>query len=353
MMRNTDGVQDPGICEVRRIGFGLLLLGTIAAVALGQTREGRREGDLNPSIDTEAEDLRIMVEALRHRVDEVDQRLIQLRFLQEHGEEIRLEQVLYPNRGGDLTPAYVFHPATGTLSNSGRPGLVLLHGGYHSSLDVEFFQHIVSAVRQGYIVIFPEYRGSRGYGATHYNAQDYGGRDVDDVLAAADYLAGRPEVDGDRLGIVGVSRGGMLALLAIAREPQKFRVAVDIVGLVDLVAYMAYKPEFRRQDMARSSRFNGLPGENLAAYMDASPLNHVDRIETPVLILATTHDEIVPVDLNSRRLIDALKARGKSFESKIYERAPGGHGFFHGDSAEARDAQDRMFSFLNTRLQTE
>lgn len=349
-MRNSGQRQGPGGLATFRLGFGLLVLGTAAAVALGQ---GRREGDLNPSIDTESEDLRVMVEALRHRVDEVDQRLIQLRFLQEHGDAVRLEQMLYPNRDSALTPAYVFRPAGRDQEHAPRPGLVLLHGGYHSSLDVEFFPHIVRAVAEGYIVIFPEYRGSRGYGAAHYDAQDYGGKDVDDVLAAAEYLASRPEVDGERLGIVGVSRGGMLALLAIAKEPRRFRAAVDIVGLVDLVAYMAYKPEFRRQDMARSPRFNGLPGANLAAYMDASPLNHVDKIETPLLVLATTHDEIVPVDLNSGRLVDLLRARGKVFESKIYERAPGGHGFFHGDSPDARDAQDRVYAFLSQRLRAE
>ena len=47
---------------------------------------------------------------------------------------------------------------------------------------------------EGYVLMFPEYRGSRGYGAEHYKAKDYGGKDVTDVLDAADYLASRAAV---------------------------------------------------------------------------------------------------------------------------------------------------------------
>jgi dipeptidyl aminopeptidase/acylaminoacyl peptidase len=330
-----------------------LVVTLLAAVALVQAQAppdgGRREGDLRASVDTETEDLRVMVDALRHRVDEADQRLIQLAFVQQYGDRVRTERVLYPNRAADLTPGYVFEPVRREEGKS-FPGLVLVHGGYHSSLDAEFFPHIARLVADGYTVVFPEYRGSRGYGKAHYEAQDYGGKDVDDVLAAAEYLAGRPGVDGTRLGIVGISRGGMTALLAIEREPKRFRAAVDIVGLTDFVAYMSYKPDFRRRDVAKTPRFGGLPGENLPAYLEVSPINHVDKIETPLLILATTHDEIVPVQLHTQRLIDALKARGKPFESKIYERAPGGHGFYHGDTAEARDAAGRVSDFLRRHL---
>jgi dipeptidyl aminopeptidase/acylaminoacyl peptidase len=72
----------------------------------------------------------------------------------------------------------------------------------------------------------------------------------------------------------------------------------------------------------------------------------VDKIETPLLIHATTFDSTVPVQLHTQRLIDALKARGKMFEAKIYDRAPGGHGFSHGDSEPARDSIERIIAFL-------
>jgi dipeptidyl aminopeptidase/acylaminoacyl peptidase len=105
-------------------------------------------------------------------------------------------------------------------------------------------------------------------------------------------------------------------------------------------------------ETASEAQFGGkLPAENLAPYMEISPLNHVDAIETPLFVAATTGDKVVPLTLHSGRLIDALKARGKTFESKIYEQAPGDHLFLFGDSDERRDLFERTFAFLGKYLQ--
>ncbi|MGI8745870.1 MAG: prolyl oligopeptidase family serine peptidase [Bryobacteraceae bacterium] len=68
------------------------------------------------------------------------------------------------------------------------------------------------------MVIFPDYRGSSGYGTNHYQ-NAYGTTDVADVIAAGQYLAKRDYVDPNRMGIVGHSRGGMVTLLATERAP--------------------------------------------------------------------------------------------------------------------------------------
>jgi dipeptidyl aminopeptidase/acylaminoacyl peptidase len=309
----------------------------------------RREGELQAFINPEAKDFDTKLEVLQQTLYEVDQKLTNLTFAQRYGDRIRMERVMFPNPDYGLTPGYVFTPIP--LEKGKRyPGLVAVHGGYHFSFGEEFFGYIERAVAEGFVVIFPEYRGSRGYGAEHYKTQDYGGKDVDDVLAAADCLAARAYVDPERLGIVGRSRGGMITLLALERAPKKFRAAVDVVGIADFVAYMSYKPDYRRQDLARTPRFDGTPAENLTAYIEASPITHVDKIETPLLIHATTFDRTVPVQLHTERLIDALKARGKEFEAKIYDRAPGGHGFSQGDSEQARDSIKRIFAFLAKHL---
>jgi dipeptidyl aminopeptidase/acylaminoacyl peptidase len=196
--------------------------------------------------------------------------------------------------------------------------------------------------------MFPEYRGSRGYGAEHYR-NDYGVTDTADVLAAAEYIGRQDFVDGNALSIVGHSRGGMLALNAIQQAPKRFKAAVDIAGLADFLAYMAYKPEFRRQEIANESpSFNGkLPWENLGKYMDVSPINHIDKIETPVLLLGTTGDTINPWALHNGRVADLLKAKGKTYEVHLYDNAPGGHVYIYGDSEEARDTFDRIYKFIS------
>ena len=227
----------------------ILLAACILLVPLVWAQEAskgaRREGDLQTFINPEASDLNTKLEVLQQTLYEVNQKLTNLTFMQRNGDRIRMERVMYANSDHGLTPAYVFTPA-GAEKEKRYPGLVAVHGGYHFSLDEEFFGFIERAVAEGYVLIFPEYRGSRGYGAEHYKAQDYGGKDVTDVLDAADYLASRAAVDPARLGIMGRSRGGMIALLAIERSPKKFRAAVDVVGITDFVAYMSYKPEYRR-----------------------------------------------------------------------------------------------------------
>jgi dipeptidyl aminopeptidase/acylaminoacyl peptidase len=142
-----------------------------------------------------------------------------------------------------------------------------------------------------------------------------------------------------------------VTLLAIEKAPTKFKAAVDVAGLVDFLAFMAYKPDWRRQETATDAVFGGkLPSENLAPYMEITPLNHVDAIQTPLFIAATTGDKTVPLTLHTGRLVDALKARNKVHEVKIYENAPGDHIFIFGDSDERRDLFQRSFAFLERYL---
>ncbi|MES2291189.1 MAG: alpha/beta fold hydrolase [Pseudomonadota bacterium] len=308
-----------------------------------------KEGQLTSYINLDAKDAETKLEIIQHEVFAAQQQNVRIEFMLKHGATTAMDFVYYPSEG-DLIPGYVFTPV-GMNPAERHPAVVLVHGGFHERLNVEWFPLIVAMVKRGYVVIFPEYRGSRGYGANLY-VNDYGHTDTTDVLSAADYIGRKPFVDPQRLAIVGESRGGMVTLLAIERQPTKFKAAVDVVGLTDFVAYMAYKPEYRRQEVAKeSASFGGkLPNENLAAYMAASPINGVDKIQTPLLVMASTGDTIAPLQLHTGRLLDALKARNKVFEAKIYDNAPGGHVFMHGDQPERDDAYARIFVWLDKYL---
>lgn len=305
-----------------------------------------RAGALTSYINLDSTDADTRMTIIQQELFAAQQQSVRIEFMLKHGATTAMEFVQYPS-GHELIPGYLF-TAVGMNPAERRPAVVLVHGGFHERLNVEWFPLIVALVKRGYVVVFPEYRGSRGYGANLY-VNDYGSTDTADVLAAADYVSRKPFVDPQRLGIVGESRGGMVTLLAIEREPTRFKAAVDVVGLTDFVAYMAYKPEYRRQEVAReSASFGGqLPNDNLAAYMAASPINAVDRIQTPLLVMASTGDTIAPLQLHTGRLLDALKARGKVFEAKIYDNAPGGHIFMHGDQPERDDAYARIFAWLD------
>jgi dipeptidyl aminopeptidase/acylaminoacyl peptidase len=309
------------------------------------------EGALNTYLNREPTDtggrLALMMQGMYQ--EQADITVVQ--FLLQYGTRIHMNRTYFPANTSDreMVPCYVFTPA-GMPKGSKRPALVMVHGGFHEKLDWRFFNLIDAAVSHGYAVVFPEYRGSTGYGETIYT-NTYGITDVADVLAAADYIAGKDFVDPARVGILGHSRGGMTTLLAIEKAPKRFQAAVEIAGLTDFLAYMSYKPDARRLEVANEKGFGGkLPAQNLPPYMEVSPLNHVDKIQTPLLVLATTGDKIVPLQLHTLRLLDALKARDKVFDSHIYDNAPGGHTFLFGDSPEQQDCLRRSFEWLGKYL---
>ena len=301
------------------------------------------------AVNQEAKDVQTKLELLQQELYQEQQQVMFLNLMHQFEDHMQIRRMLFPS-GKEIVPGYIFSPKP-VDKNKKYPGLVIVHGAFHGHLDWRFFDLIDYAVGKGYVVMFPEYRGSSGYGDVHYK-NNYGTTDVIDVLASADYLVkSTPYVDPNRLGIYGHSRGGMVTLLAIEKAPTKFKAAVDVAGLADFVAFMAYKPDFRRQETAADPVFGGkLPSENLAPYMEVSPLNHVDQIQAPLFVAATTGDKTVPLSLHSGRLIDILRSRNKVFESKIYEQAPGDHIFLFGDSDERKDLFERTFAFLGKYL---
>jgi dipeptidyl aminopeptidase/acylaminoacyl peptidase len=335
--------------------FAALAAAAMAACLSVPSRAAGAPGAPSPSgkslavyPDPEPKDIKNMLTQVQQALFVDEQKTIALQFELENRCCVHMQFVNYAS-GHELIPGYVFTPAD--MKGSKRyPAVIVLHGGFHMHFDVEWFPLIRGLVDHGYVVMFPEYRGSQGYGPEIY-ANDYGHTDVADTLAAGHYLASKSFVDPGRLGIVGESRGGMVTLLAIEHAPKEFKAAVDVVGLADFIAYMSYKPEYRRQEVASEKGFGGkMPFEDLQEYMDVSPVNHVDRIETPLLVLATTGDEIAPLELHSGRLIQLLEADHKVVESKIYDNAPGGHVFLHGDTPERADAYRRIFDWLGRYL---
>ncbi len=333
--------------NIRRIFAGAMALVAVAAFA---QQEGSQEGDLTKFANRDTKDVQQRLELLTQTLYAQQQQVITLLFHQEHGDRIRMKEVWFAARDKTLVPAWIFTPVK---MDSGKryPAIVMVHGGFHEHFDERWFRKVDMAIERGYVVIFPEYRGSRGYGAEIYKS-DYGVLDTQDVIDASKYFARQPFVDAGRMAIFGQSRGGMVTLLAIEHEPKLYRAAVDLVGLADFVAFMAYKPEWRRVETAKENKsFGGkTPDENLPAYMAVSPVLHVDKIETPLFVVATTGDKTAPWELHSGRLIDALKARNKVYEAKVYDNAAGGHIFTDGDTDESNDAKKRIFEFIGKYL---
>jgi len=244
-----------------------------------------------------------------------------------------------------IVHAYCFVPKKLDRSRT-HPLLVYVHGGVHSNFNTGSAYIIREIVELGYPVIAPDYRGSTGYGRAFYELIDYGGRENDDALAARNYMIEtHPFLDPKRVGILGWSHGGMIALMNIFHHPEAYAVAYAGVPVSDLVARMGYKSESYRRLFSASYHIGKTAEENVEEYLRRSPVTHVAKLKTPLLIHTNTSDEDVNV-LEVRRLIAALKAEGKQFEFKVYENAPGGHSFNRLHTKAARESRQEIYSFL-------
>ena len=154
---------------------------------------------------------------------------------------MEFSKVKYRSRAGDMdVPAYLFLPLT-KRGPRGHAAMVWVHGGVHGDWNEAMLPFVKEAVQRGYVVITPDYRGSNGYGAAHYNAIDYGGKELDDVMAAYDYLKTLPYVDPDRVGIMGWSHGGFITAHLVMREETPFKAGAAIVPVTNLVFRLSLK----------------------------------------------------------------------------------------------------------------
>jgi dipeptidyl aminopeptidase/acylaminoacyl peptidase len=235
--------------------------------------------------------------------------------------------------------------------NKKYPLIVLPHGGVHSDFST-YYTHIVrELVAQGYIIVAAEYRGSTGYGRSHYEKIDYGGLEVEDVKASRDYMIETfAFVDGSRVGIIGWSHGGLITLMNIFDHPADYQVAFAGVPVSDLIARMGYADQGYRDLYSADYHIGRTANENVDEYRRRSPAWNVHKMkDTPLLIHTNTNDEDVNV-LEVEHLIRALKAENKQFEYEIYQEVPGGHSFDRMDTKTAHQIRVKIYKFLAKEL---
>jgi dipeptidyl aminopeptidase/acylaminoacyl peptidase len=266
---------------------------------------------------------------------------------------VEAQMVHYPGPDGQEVPAWLFVPK-GLDRSRKHPAIVWIHGdgvnqnydGWHVQRNYavyySFHQYLL---QQGYVVIAPDYRGSIGYGRAWREGvyMDVGGKDAKDAWMAARYLTSLPYVDGDRLGVWGLSYGGFFTLIAVTDQPTLYRAAVDVAGVVDYAMY--YEDPYHGGWTA--SRI-GTPEQHPDVYERASPLSHVDRLERPLLVLHGTADVNVPY-LHSVRLVDELLKKGKG-DLLTYAMYPGEFHYFTREHV-LRDAWRRVDEFFGAHLQ--
>jgi dipeptidyl aminopeptidase/acylaminoacyl peptidase len=252
--------------------------------------------------------------------------------------------VHYPSRDGKWTiSAFVYVPYN-LPRNAQHPAVVYVHGGPTSQTLNSFNRFVQYVANQGYLVIAPNYRGSTGYGKEFQQANlfDMGGGDLEDVLAAADWIKQTGYVDPKKLILMGGSYGGYMTMMGVTKAPDVWAAGVPIVPFVNWFTEIQNEdPVLQQSDLATM----GDPVKNKALFEDRSPIHFIDRVKAPLLLLAGGHDPRCP-KTESQQVVDAIKERGGVIEYKVYENE--GHGFARVENQI--DAYKRAADFLKAHV---
>ncbi len=232
------------------------------------------------------------------------------------------ERVVIPSVDG--TPLHMQLFRKPDAGSAPKPALIYVHGGppRQMLLGFHYWHYYASdyAVNQyfasrGFVVVSVNYRLGIGYGDRFMNpehAGPAGAAEYQDVLAAAQYLASRPDVDKKRIGIWGGSYGGYLTALALARNSDLFAAGVDIHGVHDWIAdYGDYFPHLKTQYQQPADLDLAL-----AVAWKSSPVADIATWRSPVLLIHGDDDRNVPID-QTVDLVARLRAQGVRYEEML------------------------------------
>ncbi|MFL5614437.1 MAG: S9 family peptidase [Gemmatimonadaceae bacterium] len=253
------------------------------------------------------------------------------------------EVVTWKSPDGQEVEGVLLKPV-GYRSGQRYPLLVEIHGGPTGAHNIGFKANWGSPGQfwagQGWAVLYPNPRGSTGYGEKWMrgNIPDWGGGDYRDIISGADAMVARGIADNDKLAVSGWSYGGYMTSWVVS-QTSKFKAAMEGAGLTDLVSM------YGTTDIPGyiASFFKGVPNkETTEFYRQRSAITFVDNVTTPLLILHGGNDQRVPIG-QPMEYFRALKDRGKTVQLVFYPRE--GHGF--SEFYHQMDKVRREFDWIN------
>jgi dipeptidyl aminopeptidase/acylaminoacyl peptidase len=204
-----------------------------------------------------------------------------------------------------------------------HPLVVSIHGGPVGQLMCNWQPGVQYMAQRGWIVLQPNYRGSKGYGRAFMEKLygDWGGGDLDDYITGAEMIIGQGLANPRKVVAMGGSAGGYSTLICMTKAPDFFRAGVCRFGIADLSTFTDKTWIFERHYIAK---LMGAPSRNSDLYVDRSAIHFVNDVKEPLLILQGEEDIVChPSQMNM--MVDALRKAGKDVEYTTY---PGeGHGW--------------------------
>ncbi len=240
------------------------------------------------------------------------------------------EVVRFESYDGLEIPGVLYRPQRASADNP-VPMLVRVHGGPGGQARIGYSALNQYLINYGYAIFDINNRGSSGYGKSFYAADDrcHGECDLDDVVAAREWLAGMDWVDGERIGIMGGSYGGYMTAAALAFRPEVFDAGVNIFGVTNWLRTLESIPAWWGPQRDALYAELGDPAEDAERLRRISPLFHADNIARPMIVLQGANDPRV-LQVESDEIVEAVRANGVPVEYVLFDDE--GHGFRNRDN---------------------
>ncbi|WP_405226570.1 S9 family peptidase [Lentisalinibacter sediminis] len=219
------------------------------------------------------------------------------------------ELVRFESFDGLSVPAWVYKPE----GDGPFPVVVSIHGGPESQARPAFSStYQMWLAKLGVAVVVPNVRGSAGYGKSYLAMDNTYKREnsVRDIGALLQWIDTRPDLDADRVAVFGGSYGGYMVLASAVHYSDRLKAAVDIVGISSFVTFLENTEDYRR-DLRRVEYGDERDPEMRAHLEKISPLNNVEKIAVPMLVVQGENDPRVPVT-EAEQIVEALREKGET-----------------------------------------
>jgi dipeptidyl aminopeptidase/acylaminoacyl peptidase len=234
------------------------------------------------------------------------------------------ELVKWPTFDGRTISGFLYRHRSRTAQK--MPVIIVIHGGPEAQFRPLFLGRYNYFLNEaGVAMIFPNVRGSDGYGKTFLDLDNGMKREdsVKDIGALLDWIKSRSDLDADRIMITGGSYGGYMTLACSFHYADRIRCSLDVVGISNFVTFLEHTEAYRR-DLRRVEYGDERDPVMREFLLRISPLNNVDKITKPLFIVAGQNDPRVPVS-EGQQMADALRSRGQTVWYLVAKDE--GHGF--------------------------
>lgn len=217
--------------------------------------------------------------------------------------------VRWPSFDGKQISGFLYRPPAQFKGK--RPVIINIHGGPESQYRPVFLGRSNYYLNElGVALLFPNVRGSSGYGKTFLKLDNGYLREdsVKDIGALLDWIATQPDLDPDRILVTGGSYGGYMSLAVATHYSDRIRAAINIVGISNFVSFLERTESYRR-DLRRVEYGDERDPKMREFLLRISPLNNADRIQVPLFVVHGKNDPRVPLN-EAEQIVATLRKKG-------------------------------------------